>query len=167
MNIFKLKSKWECYACEDEVIHPPCKVCCKHDWEMGEYCIICGADWNVHYCYERGFTLIELLVCLVILGIVAPYCNSFILKLAKLQKLQVQGQSRVVSVGNTCISLDGIYYTKASGADSISLYTNASCTGSIGGLDRLSNPSWFNETTKSSWLVFSNGGLKVVVIRYN
>lgn len=120
---------------------------------------------------KKGFNLVELMVCIAISGILSmAMCASFRLanvKIAQLQSLSGQPFVRLVALTNSCQLIDGIYYGKASDANTLSLYTNAACTAAFGTLNRLDNSTWFNETTKSQWLLYSsNTVLKVAIISY-
>lgn len=124
---------------------------------------------------SKGFTLVECLIVLVIIGILSPLMGKFMINFAKMQsKLSKTtapiAQSliaKVTPIANACTKIDGIYYGKTNNNDDLYIYTNSSCTQSLGTLNRFNNPSWFNETTFTDWLVYSiNNILKVRLVKY-
>lgn len=131
----------------------------------------------------RGHTLLELLAVLTIMGILAtmsvPFLTMFSKKIAqanaasnKLSTLLAQPApncvpaARVVPITSKCTLLDGVYYGYTTDNNVLKIYTDSKCSAELGTLDRVSNETWFNETTNSSWLVFQNGTMKLAVVKY-
>lgn len=121
---------------------------------------------------NKGFTLLECLVVLTIIGILSPLIGRLLISSARIMK---QSQipvaqsliAKTVSVTSSCTQIDGSYYGRSQGSDTLLIYTNSNCSNSFGSLNRLNNPSWFNESTFTDWLVYSSSGqLKVRLVRY-
>lgn len=121
---------------------------------------------------NKGFTLLECLAVLTIIGILAPLMGRFMINFAKLSipRSVYTAQSlvaKVIPMSNTCTLVEDTYYAKASGTDTLNIYTNSTCTTSFGSLNRLNNPSWFDENTYTDWWVYSYSGvLKVRLVKY-
>lgn len=124
---------------------------------------------------NEGFTLIEVLVTLVIFSILSiAFLGLFRqanLKIVQLTKLintpsVKTNNTRLVPIASKCIQLDGQYYGYSTDGDTLNIFTDNACKQALGTLGRLGNESWVNIETNSSWLLFNNAGLKLLVVKY-